>query len=148
MRAARPLEGAHAAAPGAMAFPESFDLKDWSTERLDRVEEALSAWVPREAPAGIGEAMRYAVLDGGKRLRPLLVIAGAEAVGGNMDAALRAGCAVGVGRCTEAHRVLEDAKRNHARSPGMSVELRAGQQLYFSSDERRRARYSIGSCLE
>jgi farnesyl diphosphate synthase len=72
----------------------SFSLKDWSTERLERVEQALSAWVPLEAPAQLGEAMRYAVLDGGKRLRPLLVLGAAEAVAGNMDAALRAACAV------------------------------------------------------
>lgn len=38
--------------------------------------------------------MRYAVLDGGKRLRPLLVLAACEAVNGNPDAALRAACAV------------------------------------------------------
>jgi farnesyl diphosphate synthase len=38
--------------------------------------------------------MRYAVLDGGKRLRPLLVLAACEAVGGNPEAALRAACAV------------------------------------------------------
>ncbi|MBV2164306.1 MAG: polyprenyl synthetase family protein [Comamonas sp.] len=38
--------------------------------------------------------MRYAVLDGGKRLRPLLVLAAAQAVGGNAAAALRAACAV------------------------------------------------------
>ena len=38
--------------------------------------------------------MRYAVLDGGKRLRPLLVLATCEAVSGNPDAALRAACAV------------------------------------------------------
>ena len=38
--------------------------------------------------------MRYAVLDGGKRLRPLLVLAACEAVGGQRDAALRAACAV------------------------------------------------------
>ncbi|MCB2024085.1 MAG: polyprenyl synthetase family protein [Ottowia sp.] len=38
--------------------------------------------------------MRYAVLDGGKRLRPLLVLAACEAVGGNSQAALRAACAV------------------------------------------------------
>src|SRR5690606_14511681 len=37
---------------------------------------------------------RYAVLDGGKRLRPLLVLAAAEAVGGHPQAALRAACAV------------------------------------------------------
>lgn len=38
--------------------------------------------------------MRYAVLDGGKRLRPLLVMAACDAVGGNAQAALRAACAV------------------------------------------------------
>ncbi len=52
------------------------------------------AWVPPQAPAQLGEAMRYAVLDGGKRLRPLLVLGAAEAVSGNAHAALRAACAV------------------------------------------------------
>ena len=72
----------------------SFGLKGWSAERLERVEQALSAWVPSRAPAQLGDAMRYAVLDGGKRLRPLLVLGAAEAVRGNLDAALRAACAV------------------------------------------------------
>jgi len=71
-----------------------FDLRAWSTERLARVERALETWVGTDAPAGLGEAMRYAVLDGGKRLRPLLVLAASEAVGGNGRAALRAACAV------------------------------------------------------
>ena len=71
-----------------------FDLQTWNAERLDRVEQALSAWVAADAPAGLGEAMRYAVRDGGKRLRPLLVLAACEAVGGNGHAALRAACAV------------------------------------------------------
>ncbi|HEY0884527.1 MAG TPA: polyprenyl synthetase family protein, partial [Ramlibacter sp.] len=48
----------------------AFDLARWSGERLQRVEEALGRWVVADAPAGLGEAMRYAVLDGGKRLRP------------------------------------------------------------------------------
>ena len=72
----------------------AFDLRAWSAERIARVEDALSRWVTGDAPAGLGEAMRYAVLDGGKRLRPLLVLAAREAVGGNQDAALRAACAV------------------------------------------------------
>jgi farnesyl diphosphate synthase len=72
----------------------AFDLRAWSAERLARVEAALSGWVTDDAPAGLGEAMRYAVLDGGKRLRPLLVLAASEAVGGNDEAALRAACAV------------------------------------------------------
>ncbi|WP_374668238.1 polyprenyl synthetase family protein [Ramlibacter sp.] len=72
----------------------SFPLKSWSAERLARVEEALSAWVPADAPAGLGAAMRYAVLDGGKRLRPLLVLAACEAVQGHCEASVRAACAV------------------------------------------------------
>jgi len=72
----------------------AFDLAEWSGIRLARVERALSDWVVADAPAGLGDAMRYAVLDGGKRLRPLLVIAACEAVAGNEEAALRAGCAV------------------------------------------------------
>ncbi|MFN4351816.1 MAG: polyprenyl synthetase family protein [Hylemonella sp.] len=70
-----------------------FELRAWSSERLARVERALEAWVGIDAPAGLGEAMRYSVLDGGKRLRPLLVLAASEAVGGNERAALRAACA-------------------------------------------------------
>ena len=72
----------------------AFDLAAWSQVQLQRTEAALSAWVGVDAPAGLGDAMRYAVLDGGKRLRPLLVLAACEAVAGNAEAALRAGCAV------------------------------------------------------
>ena len=75
-----------------------FVLPDWSARQQGEVERALSRWVacPTDAPApaGLGDAMRYAVLDGGKRLRPLLVLATCEAVNGNPDAALRAACAV------------------------------------------------------
>ena len=79
------------AASGAGA-PDSFDA--WSARELDAVESALDAWVPADAPAGLGEAMRYGVLDGGKRLRPLLVLAAARAAGGSRACALRAACAV------------------------------------------------------
>ncbi|MEY2617277.1 MAG: hypothetical protein RL522_279 [Pseudomonadota bacterium] len=70
------------------------DFPRWTAARLAGVESALDRWVVAQAPAGLGEAMRYAVLDGGKRLRPLLVLAAAEAVGGDAQAALRAACAV------------------------------------------------------
>lgn len=73
-------------------------LSAWSAQQLATVEQALSRWVAcpvaAPAPANLGEAMRYAVLDGGKRLRPLLVLAASEAVNGNVQAALRAACAV------------------------------------------------------
>ncbi len=75
-----------------------FALGAWSARQLAAVEQALSRWVappvPRPAPAGLGDAMRYAVLDGGKRLRPLLVMAACEAVDGSPAAALRVACAV------------------------------------------------------
>ena len=71
-----------------------FELAAWSQSRLAEVETALQRWVPADAPARLGEAMRYAVLDGGKRLRPLLALAAAEAVDGQPQAALRAACAV------------------------------------------------------
>jgi len=76
------------------------DLDQWSHQGLVRVEDALSRWISPQAPAGLGEAMRYAVLDGGKRLRPLLVLAAREAVAHATkdaaldEAALRAACAV------------------------------------------------------
>ncbi len=68
-------------------------LAAWSELHLRNVEAALSRWVGVDAPVQLGDAMRYAVLDGGKRLRPLLVLAASEAVGGNAAAALRAACA-------------------------------------------------------
>lgn len=68
-------------------------LAGWAEPHLATVEAALSRWVGVDAPVLLGDAMRYAVLDGGKRLRPLLVLAANEAVGGNAHAALRAACA-------------------------------------------------------
>ena len=70
------------------------DFDAWAGIELVAVEAALDAWVPAAAPAGLGEAMRYGVLDGGKRLRALLVLAAAQAVGGVREAALRAAVAV------------------------------------------------------
>ena len=49
-----------------------FDFASWAQQQRAQVEQALQDWVGVGAPAGLGEAMRYAVLDGGKRLRPLL----------------------------------------------------------------------------
>lgn len=74
-----------------MKGPE-FDA--WMRQGQAAVEAALQAWVPGDAPADLGVAMRYGVLDGGKRLRPLLVLAAAQATGGRTAAALRAAVAV------------------------------------------------------
>jgi farnesyl diphosphate synthase len=72
----------------------------WMRARLAQVEQALDAGIEQGAPAGLGQAMRYAVLDGGKRVRPLLVLAAAQAVAGSRlppgveRAAIAAACAV------------------------------------------------------
>ena len=70
------------------------DFSHWVRERQQDVERALERWVSDDSPAGLGSVMRYAVLDGGKRLRPLLVMAAAEAVSGDAAAALRAAVSV------------------------------------------------------
>ncbi|MDP2368342.1 polyprenyl synthetase family protein [Rhodoferax sp.] len=69
------------------------DFDGWARQQLADVEAALEAWVPADAPAALGQAMRYGVLDGGKRMRALLVLAACEAVAGERAAALRAAVA-------------------------------------------------------
>ena len=73
---------------------EAKDFGRWVETSLAAFEASLDDLVPAAAPAGLGDAMRYAVLDGGKRLRPLLVLASCAAVNGNAFAAMRAACSV------------------------------------------------------
>jgi geranylgeranyl diphosphate synthase type II len=72
----------------------SFDLEGYLAERRRAVDEALQRALPPAAayPPTIHEAMRYSVFAGGKRLRPILVIAGAEAVGGQMADVMPTAC--------------------------------------------------------
>jgi len=74
----------------------AFDLTVYLNDRRQRVDDALSAvLLPDDAePPSVHRAMRYSVMAGGKRLRPILVIAGAEAVGGAAEAVMPAACAL------------------------------------------------------
>jgi farnesyl diphosphate synthase len=85
----------------------AFSLESWMAQHLRQVETVLDDFLGQHVPPGsawatpaeLNHAMRYAVLDGGKRLRPLLVLAAYEAVSGltasGADAApMRAACAV------------------------------------------------------
>jgi farnesyl diphosphate synthase len=78
----------------ATAGAVSFDR--WATERAARVEQAAERMLPpgEQVPQRLHEAMRYAVLDGGKRVRPLLVYAAGEVTGAEDDALDRAALAV------------------------------------------------------
>jgi len=71
-------------------------LSEYLETRGRLVDEALGTSLPQAShePRIIHEAMRYCVFAGGKRLRPLLVLAGAEACGGEPEHALSVACAV------------------------------------------------------
>ena len=59
------------------------DFQGWMLDRQDRVEKTLNALLPAPelAPARLHAAMRYAVLGGGKRVRPLLAYGAGELSG-------------------------------------------------------------------
>ena len=72
------------------------DLKTYLITRRATVETRLFACLPANdaRPQILSEAMRHAVLSGGKRLRPILCLAAAEAAGGAAEDALLPACAV------------------------------------------------------
>ena len=74
----------------------TIDLQAYLKERRALVDQALEAFLPPEdtPPPSVHRAMRYSVMAGGKRLRPILVIAGAEAVGGAPDSVMPTACAL------------------------------------------------------
>jgi geranylgeranyl diphosphate synthase, type II len=74
----------------------SVDLKAYLETRRTLVDAALDRVLPPETadPTKVHQAMRYSVLAPGKRLRPILVIAGAEAVGGRAETVLDTACAL------------------------------------------------------
>jgi geranylgeranyl diphosphate synthase, type II len=73
-----------------------FDLKNYLKTRREVVNRALDAALPRasEQPALLHKAMRYCVFPGGKRIRPVICMAAAEAVGGKACDALPAAAAL------------------------------------------------------
>ncbi|MGA1539788.1 MAG: polyprenyl synthetase family protein, partial [Chthoniobacterales bacterium] len=74
----------------------SADLNRWIKRTRALVEKSLRSSVPaaKTKPSTIHRAMRYSLLSGGKRLRPLLCCAASEACGGTARVALPAACAV------------------------------------------------------
>ena len=72
------------------------DILQYLKAKKDAVDRMLERVLPEESayPPRLHQAMRYALLAGGKRLRPILAIAAAEAVGGDGSAILREACAL------------------------------------------------------
>lgn len=71
-------------------------MNEWIEARRAEVDRALATVLPvsPDCPPAVADAMRYSLTAGGKRLRPILCLASAEAVGGDRALAMPAACAI------------------------------------------------------
>jgi geranylgeranyl diphosphate synthase type II len=85
----------------------SFDLQRYLDARTAVVNRTLDKFLPKETtkPATIHRAMRYSLFAGGKRMRPALCLAAAEACGGKIEDALPLACAV---ECIHTYSLIHD----------------------------------------
>jgi len=85
----------------------AFDLPSYLTAKTEAVNQALNHFLPPEntRPATIHKAMRYSLFAGGKRMRPALCLAAAEACGGGEADALPLACAV---ECIHTYSLVHD----------------------------------------
>lgn len=85
----------------------SFDIATYLAGTTDEVNTALDRFLPKASakPPTIHKAMRYSLFAGGKRLRPALCIAAAEACGGERERALPMACAV---ECIHTYSLIHD----------------------------------------
>jgi geranylgeranyl diphosphate synthase type II len=83
------------------------NLKTYTASRQKTIDRALDRFLPKEntKPATIHKAMRYSLFAGGKRLRPILCLAAAEACGGKIDHALPFACAM---ECIHTYSLVHD----------------------------------------
>src|SRR5688572_18597275 len=82
-------------------------LEVYLSQQQQRVEMALDRYLPSldSYPPRLMDAMRYSVFAGGKCLRPILMLAATEAVGGETEAILPAACAI---ECVHTYSMIHD----------------------------------------
>lgn len=82
-------------------------LKEYLVSRQKLINRSLHRFLPKAAakPATLHKAMRYSLFAGGKRLRPILCLAAAEACGGAVSKAMPAACAV---ECIHTYSLIHD----------------------------------------
>ncbi len=82
-------------------------FEPWLALQKERVDAALERLLPpaEEAPETLHSAIRHSMFAGGKRLRPILLLAACEACGGDTEAALPAACAV---ECIHTYSLIHD----------------------------------------
>ncbi|MST01165.1 MAG: polyprenyl synthetase family protein [Pedosphaera sp.] len=136
----------------------AFDLAHYLDTRTAAVNRALDCFLPKETakPPSIHRAMRYSIFAGGKRMRPALVLAAAEACGGATADALPAACAV---ECIHTYSLIHDdlpamdnddfrrGKPTNHKIFGEGIAILAGDALLTQSFEilaqaKATARYS------
>ncbi len=90
-----------------MSATTRFHLQDFLATRTEAVNRALDRFLPSEKtkPVTIHKAMRYSLFAGGKRMRPALCLAAAQACGGSDAAALPLACAV---ECIHTYSLIHD----------------------------------------
>ena len=84
-----------------------FDLNQYLVSRTETVNQAMDRFLPSEKtkPVTIHQAMRYSIFAGGKRMRPAVLLAAAEACGGKTADALPLACAV---ECIHTYSLIHD----------------------------------------
>ena len=83
-----------ASVPSSHPANAEFTLATYLTERKGLVERAMDQSLPVVYPETIYESMRYSLMAGGKRLRPILCLAACEMLGGSTDVAMPTACAL------------------------------------------------------
>ncbi len=139
------------------------DLKAYLTARQQLVDRALDRFLPRAGtkPATIHKAMRYSLFAGGKRLRPILCLAAAEACGGEPESALPLACAV---ECVHTYSLIHDdlpcmdnddfrrGKPTSHKVYGEGIAVLAGDALLtiafeILAETKPRSRYDVAAFL-
>ena len=70
------------------------DMKEYINKQAEFISNRLDMILEKDSKYVVGDAMKYSVKNGGKRIRPFLTLEFAKACGGDLDAALDFGCAV------------------------------------------------------
>src|SRR5882724_7138212 len=94
-------------APLQSTSSSAMNLKTYLRARQREIDRALDRYLPKAntKPATLHKAMRYSLFAGGKRLRPILCLATAEACRGNVDDALPLACAL---ECIHTYSLVHD----------------------------------------
>jgi geranylgeranyl diphosphate synthase type II len=145
------------------ASASKFDLDGFLKARAKDVDKALDGFLPPATarPSTIHKAMRYSLFAGGKRIRPAIVFAAAEACGGRLDDAIPAACAV---ECIHTYSLVHDdlpamdnddyrrGKLTNHKVFGEGIAILAGDALLTSAFEiiaqtPARPRYPVASAV-